>query len=70
MLQLEPTTLFYHDLTFMLIDKSSAGLIHNWATKISSVHSNSARSARSSQTGSHLSGSTAVASAKDKVSSE
>jgi hypothetical protein len=69
MLQLEPTTLFYHDLTFRLIDKSSAGLIDNWAAKIPSAQGNSVRSARS-KTGSRLGGSTTVGSSNDKVSSE
>ena len=40
MLQLEPTTLFYHDLTFRLTQKSSqaaSGLIDNWVAGIPKV---------------------------------
>jgi hypothetical protein len=33
-MQLETTTLFYYDLTFRSFDKSSAGIIRNWATQV------------------------------------
>jgi hypothetical protein len=78
MFQLEPTTLFYYNFSSSAFDKSSAGLIDNWAASVKSVRSTSSGSIQAgsgsrvpvAQAGSKKSESTLVSSKATKVNAQ